>query len=147
MFYLLFLPPLIHHANAQISDKYVHPIFNQPKKSIEGYTKESFDSLLSSFQKDGDGGGWTAQNAWTSIAQWDLQRNSREFYDRAKKAQDNLAANPGHGGEILKVALVNYYNDDTGWAGLANIVAYEAYGNAEFLERARGAYAVSLLRA
>ena len=129
-------------ASAQIlPNTFIHPEFRQSRASIESHIQQVYTTFTGSF----NGGGWTAQNAWTAVAQWDAQRGKRDFYAQVKKAQDHLATDPGGGYEVWQVPLVNYYNDDIGWAGLSNIQAYEAYGDQVFLSRAKGAYDVSLV--
>lgn len=138
-YHLLLVAPLI---SAQIIPVgWINPKFGQSKESIHRHTLNSYNSLFNTFSKDGDGGGWTAQNAWTSIAQFDHQEGSRAFYDKVKVAQDKLAADTkrGHWG----IELVNDYNDDIGWAGMANVLAHETYGDDVFLDRAKGAYDAS----
>lgn len=137
---LLLLMLLPTSAAQVIPTAWLNPIFSQPKTSIWEHSIVSYNSLLDQFDSEGDGGGWTAQNAWTSFAQWDDQEGSRTFYDAVKKAQNKLAADikAGHWG----IELVNQYNDDVGWAGLANVQAYEAYGDQVYLDRAIGAYEV-----
>ena len=127
-------------ASAQIiPDSHIHPEFGQSRTTIDSYIQETYTAFAKSY----GGSGWTAQNAWTSVARWDFQRGKRDFYTKVKQAQDRLATNPGGGYEVWKVPLVNYYNDDIGWAGMANVQAYEAYGDEVFLTRAKGAYDVS----
>jgi len=138
MIHPLFLTFLGVTCAQVIPNTYVHPEFRQSRASIESNIQEVYTAFTASY----NGGGWSAQNAWTSVAQWDAQRGKRDFYNQVKKAQDYLATNPGGGYEVWKVALVNYYNDDIGWAGLSNVQAYEAYGDEDFLTRARGAYDV-----
>ena len=62
---------------------------------------------------------------------------------KSKLLKTNSLLNPGYGAEWWNLPLINAFNDDIGWAGLSNIVAYEAYGDETFLERAKGAYDVS----
>lgn len=141
MFSAAFILLTPHVAAQIIPDNWLNPQFNQPKSAIWKHSIASYESLFGTFAADGDGGGWTAQNAWTSIAQWDHQEGTRDFYDQVKSGQDKLAADTKGGWQGIE--LVNEFSDDVGWAILANIQAWEAYGDEVFLNRARGAYDVS----
>jgi hypothetical protein len=117
-----------------LKDTYPSITFGQSRQNINSYTKESIQSLLGSVNpKNGQflGGSpdslgqfffWQSNNAWTSIAQYDLQQGSKTFYKEYSKAQDALAKNPGHGFEIYGVELCNDFNDDCGWAALNSLV-------------------------
>jgi hypothetical protein len=142
MYCALLLSAIIAPVGAQIlPTSFVKPTFGQPKASIEKYTWESYQSLLSSYQKEGIGKSWVDENAWTAVAQYDLQRKKRDFYNDVRKAQDEYAGVTSDQ-QPWKTALVNYYNDDIGWAALSHIAAYDAYGDQIFLDRAKGAYEV-----
>lgn len=121
---------------------YLQVKFLQSKQQIIALTDGSYGDLLKTY----DGTGWTAQNLWTSVAQWDYQLGRQDYPERVRAAQDALFASPGGGNEVWKVPGVNYYNDDNGWAGLASVQAYEAYGDDIFLTRAGDIFKVSQLR-
>lgn len=140
---------LLPSLSAQIlPTTYDHPVFGQPKSQILSYAHQSFQALVAQTTDQGalgKAGTWTAQNGWAAVALWDRLRGTRDFSDVLHRAQEALAKNPGGGHEVWNVDLVNYYNDDSGWAGLSNVAAYETYGDALYLQRAKGVYDVSLL--
>jgi len=117
-----------------LKDTYKRIAFGQSRQNIGSYTKESIQFLLQSVNdKNGQflGGSpdslgqfffWQSNNAWTSVAQYDLQQGTREFYNKYLKAQNALAKNPGHGFETWGVELCNDFNDDCGWAALNSLV-------------------------
>jgi len=87
---------------------------------------------------------WQSQNAWTGVAAFDTYLKSKTFALEVVSAQEALARSPGDGFEQWNgVPLINYYNDDPGWAALANIQAYEAYGRDIHLQRAKIVWEVS----
>ena len=138
---LLLLPLVLSSPNQEravgkqvLKDTYKKIVFGQSRQNIQSYTKESIQSLLHSVNdKNGQflGGSpdslgqfffWQSNNAWTSVAQYDLQHGTKEFYDEYAKAQDALAKDPGHGFETWGVELCNDFNDDCGWAALNSLV-------------------------
>ena len=137
-------------ADSKLNSTYLSPAFGQSQSNIYGYAKQSIQALLkttdsSTGQFTGDKGGlfyWPSQNAWTAVAQWDFQQGTKDFHDQVSAAQKAMETNTGGGYDTWKVPLVNYYNDDSGWAALANVQAYEAYGDDVFLQRAVGVWKV-----
>ena len=138
-----------------LNSSYLSPYFIQSRDYIDQHTDYSIQSLVLSVNHTNGqflGGTpdpignlffWQSQNAWTAIAEWDHRRNKREYFMDVLTAQNGLARYPGEGLNQYGVPLVNSYNDDAGWAALANLEAYEAYGNEILLKRAITVYDVS----
>jgi len=147
------LPPLIAsplshphpRSSPLLNSTYVSPTFSQSLHNIDQYSVESIHYLLSlpNNTAEGQPGGWVGQNGYTAIAQWDYQQGTRTFYRAVKAAEDEYATNPGGCYADWGVELVDCYNDDAGWAGLASLQAWEAYGDEVFLTRAKGVFDVS----
>lgn len=138
---------LVGQSNLKAS--YLKPKFGQSKANIDSYTEKTIknliagvDASLGQFKWENPWFFWPSANGWTSIAKYDHDRGTRKFYDAVSKSNDALAkSNQGCGSN--KAALVNCFNDDAGWAGLASLEAYEAYGDQKFLDRAIGVWQVS----
>lgn len=138
---------LVEQSNLKAS--YLKPKFGQSKANIDSYTEKTINNLISGvdaslgqFKWENPWFFWPSANGWTSIAKYDHDRGTRKFYDAVSKSNDALAkSNQGCGSN--KAALVNCFNDDAGWAGLASLEAYEAYGDQKFLDRAIGVWQVS----
>ena len=127
-------------ATAILPTTYPRISFAQSRAQIDSYNQESIESLLKSVnQKNGQflGGAkdslgqfffWQSMNAWTSIAQYDLQQGKDVYSVEYKSNQDKLAKDPGHGFEKWGVELCNDFNDDCGWAGLNSLVCSSRRG-------------------
>jgi hypothetical protein len=137
-----------------LNSSYLNPHFTQSRSNINSYTSMSIASLIQATNhSDGQilGGNyplgstfyWQSQNAWTTVAAFDTAQKSNTYMIDVVSAQSALARSPGDGFQQWSVPLVNYYNDDPGWAALANIQAYEAYGRGIELQRAIGVWEVS----
>lgn len=127
-----------------LRSSYINVKFGQSKAEVDASVKGSFDRLLSTV-KDGafdDVAGWTAQNGWTVIAQYDAVHKSRTFEKQVSSAQSHLKDHSQTECNWQK-PFVNCYNDDNGWAALALIQAYESYGDNKYLELAKGIFEVS----
>lgn len=136
-------------GQSNLNESYLKPKFGQSKANIDSYTEKTINNLiagvdasLGQFKWENPWFFWPSANGWTSIAKYDHDRGTRKFYDAVSKSNDALAkSNQGCGSN--KAALVNCFNDDAGWAGLASLEAYEAYGDQKFLDRAIGVWQVS----
>jgi hypothetical protein len=125
--------------------------FHQPLSQILSHTSDAIRVLTGNVNaKTGQfnqGGGeffvWASSNGWTSIAINDRLNGKREFEKDVGAGLQAMADHWVMGGEKWKVPLVNEFNDDSGWAGLAAAEAYDAYGNEKYLKWAIGVFDVS----
>lgn len=149
-FSLLALLPLISAAlcpapktcNPLLPSTYISTAFTATRPQVDSYAKQAHEKLISyadlSTGNIGKGGGyWTSQNGWMNVAAYDKLRGTKDFMAQVSAAQDGFAKITQAG-----VPLVNEYNDDAGWAALANLRAYEAYGDKKYLDRAIGVWKV-----
>lgn len=135
-----------HGSGNSLPDSTYQITFCQPRKTIERYSRESFSALLTTLDHSTgwfkEAGYWVSQNGWTTFASWDAIHGTRDYYDVFAKSQDRLSTSAGPGNALWDVPLMNFYNDDAVWAALANVQAYEAYGDEVFLGRANGVWQV-----
>lgn len=128
-----------------------HIDFHQPLPQILSHTTSAIRVLTSQVnaktgqfkQGDGEFFVWASSNGWTSIAINDRLNGKKEFEQDVDKGLQAMADHWVMGGEKWKVPLVNEFNDDSGWAGLAAAEAYEAYGGDKYLNWAIGVFDVS----
>lgn len=127
-----------------LRSSYIDVKFGQSKAIVDASVKGSFDRLLSTVKDGGFGDvvGWTAQNGWTVVAQYDAVHKSRTFEKQVSAAQTHLKDHSQTECNWQK-PFVNCYNDDNGWAALALIQAYESYGDQKYLDWAKGIFEVS----
>lgn len=124
-------------CNPLLNSTYISTAFTQSRAQVEAHTRRSFDALLkrtnskTGFLTESDNAFWTSQNGWTAIADYDALRGTKLYAQQVSVAQDTMAKGTGPG-----VPLVNAFNDDAGWAALANLRAYAAYGDKKYLDRA-----------
>lgn len=109
-----------------LNDTYPHIGFGQSRDNINGYIKQSIQSLtLAVNHTNGqflDGIPnlvgrfffWQSSNGWTGVSQYDLQQGTDHFFIDVLSAHNGLARYPGGSFETYGVPLVNDYNDDAG---------------------------------
>lgn len=126
-----------------LRSSYIDVKFGQSKANVDASLKGSFDRLLSTVKNGAfdDVAGWTAQNGWTVVAQYDAVHKSRTFEGQVSAAQTHLRDHSQTECNWQK-PFVNCYNDDNGWAALALIQAYESYGDGKYLDWAKGIFEV-----
>ncbi|KAF2166843.1 hypothetical protein M409DRAFT_22898 [Zasmidium cellare ATCC 36951] len=108
-----------------LNSSYVNPVFEQSRSNIE---RDSVASVRHLVAHDGIGNDthWKADNAWTTVAQWDLQQKTRTFYT---DSSDALAYDSKHQSgcfDFWKVSLVDCFNDDAASAALGSREGYAA---------------------
>ncbi len=141
---ITFAKPIISSRSSSkiLNSTYLQPKFQQSRSNIDSYSLSTINELLtrSDFPT-----GWVGQNGWTVISQWDHQQGTRAFYDQFAANESYYATNPTGCYEYWGSPLVDCYNDDAGWAALASLQGYQAYGDEVFLKRAESVFEVSLV--
>lgn len=131
--------PIIPRSSSSsiLPSSYVFPTFQQSRSNVNSYSLETFNELLarSDFPT-----GWVGQNGWTNYAQWDAQQGTRTFYNVFSANESEYASNPGGCYADYHVPLADCFNDDAGWAALASLQGYEAYGDEVLLTRAQSVF-------
>jgi uncharacterized protein YyaL (SSP411 family) len=130
-------------CSSLLPSTYLSTAFSATRAQVDSYAKDSHVALLKTTDArngnfKGSGGFWTSQNGWLNVAAYDKTRGTQLFAAQVSDAQDALARGTGPG-----TPLVNEFNDDAGWAALANLRAYEAYGDGKYLDRAVAVWKVS----
>ena len=138
---------------AILPSSYLSVSFGQTQEDIESYVNQSFTVLVNSVNPStgqvlggnppGTNFFWQSQNAFTSVAQYDLQRGTKQFHQQVLDSQNTMAAARTGLFAQWNISLVDYYNDDCDWAGLSQLACYEAYGDEVFLDRAVTVWDVS----
>lgn len=118
-----------------LNTTYVSPIFLQSRSTITSLSLASIHHLASSAGLQNKTS-WKAQNAWTTIAQWDFQHNTTTFEERFREAQmyDSMHQSGCFG--YWGVPLVDCFNDDAVWGALASLEGAGAYGRGGYEGRA-----------
>ena len=133
-------------VSSDLPSTYADITFCQTEAQIDTYSYNSYETLLNQLDNAtgwfNGSGYWVSQNGWTAYAGWDFLHGTRDFYTVLSNAQKQLETSAMDGNALWGVPLVDFYNDDSGWAALANVRAYEAYGDSIFLQRAKGVWQV-----
>ena len=124
---------LAQRSTSYLPATYVTPVFGQDRTNVYNQADATVVALT---QRSDFPTGWVGSNAYTSIAQWDAQQGTRQFYDFVSAGESVYATNPGGCYDYWQSPLVDCYNDDAQWAGLGSVQQYEAYGDQVFLDRA-----------
>lgn len=133
--------PVARTCNPLLPSTYLSTAFTASRAQLNSYAKLSHTALIK-YTDSANGhlgtGYWTSQNGWMNIAAYDKLRGTKDFERQVSEAQDALAKSTRKG-----TPLVNEYNDDAGWAALANLRAYEAYEDVKYFNRAIAVWEVS----
>ena len=125
-------PTCNNKRNTLLPTTYAVPAFEHSRTDVNSYTAKSFAYLLGLDVPTG----WVGQNAWTAVAQADAQNKATAYESHVSAGLQAFADSPGGCQTSDTPPAVNCYNDDAGWAALANLQAYRAYGDKTYLTRA-----------